>query len=397
LSACREDSKVFHLRISERAAMIVWEGAGMIRSVLSLIENKIVAQGFRHIKHIRAVPVEEATGLVAEVYYQLARDFQILPPATIHSPVPELLAAVWCMLRETLLAGRVPRPLKEGVALGVSEANACPYCVEAHTLMLRDVGGSVHSLLIDSRGNRLAELARWANQTPQPGESMPTPCEHCDVPEIIGTAVAFHYFNRVVNVFLDKSPLPVPSGLQWTKRFLRRVATETLGKRIGRIAVFPGDSLRLLPPAELPRDFRWTRSNCLVAETFARTARVMDEVGFRVIPAGVRTLVTTQLERWNGEHPGLDRTWAVKATGSLEESERPLATLLLLTAIASYQVDARFVAAARASFRDEAARDSHLIGAVAWAAFSAARVVGTWMGARDGTSMQARRYPSSAL
>jgi len=368
----------------------------MIRSVLNAIEHTIVAQGFRHIKHVRAVPVGEATGLVAEVYFQLARDFQILAPATIHSSMPELLAAAWCMLRETLLAGRVPRSLKEAVAIGVSAANACPYCVEAHTLMLREAGASADSLLVGHGGNRLTRLARWASQIPVQGAAatVAAPFDDCDAPEIVGTAVAFHYFNRVVNVFLEKSPIPVPSVLRWTKRLLRRVAIETLGKRLSRIAALPGESLHLLSPAELPQDLRWAQSNGLVSEAFARTARVMDEVGLTVVPAGVRTLVSAHLGRWYGEHPGLDRSWAVKAVGSLEESERPLATLLLLTALASYQVDESIVAAARASFRDRAMRDSHLVGAVAWAAFSAARVAGTWISLRDGISMPVLTQPA---
>lgn len=361
----------------------------MMRSVFNAVEHKIVAQGFRQIKHVRAVTVEEATGLVAAVYFQLARDFQILPPATVHSSLPELLAAVWCMLRETLLAGCVPRRFKEAVAFGVSMANDCPYCVQAHTVMLCGAGASVDSQLVSQVGNRVTEFARWASLIPMPGaaDSVPPPFVERDAPEIIGTAVAFHYFNRVVNVFLDKSPISVPSLLRWTKRLLRLVAIETLGKRVARIAVVPGDSLRLLSPAELPSDFQWTHSNHLVAEAFARTSRVMDDVGLRVVPPGVRMLITAYLGRWKGEHPGLDRAWVTKAVGCLGESERPLATLLLLTALASYQVDERIVAAAQASFRDEPIRDSHLIGAVAWAAFSAARVVGTWMSARDGIPM----------
>jgi len=370
----------------------------MMRALLNAIEHKIVTQGFRQIKHVRPVPVEEAAGLVAEVYHQLARDFQILPPATVHSPAPTLLAAVWCMLRETLLAGRVPRAMKEAVAIEVSAANSCPYCVEAHTLMLCDAGVSADSLLIRNGSNRWAELARWASQIPVQGSphSVNAPFNDRDAPEMVGTAVAFHYFNRVVNVFLAKSPIPVSPLLRWMKRFLRHAATETLGKRLSRITVVPGDSLRLLPAAELPRDLRWTQSNPLVSEAFARTAQVMDEVGLNVVPANVRTLVSAHLGRWNGERPGLDRTWVVKAVGSLEESERPLAALLLLTALASYQVDERVVAAARTAFRDDVMRDSDLIGAVAWAAFSAARVVGTWMSGGDelATPAPARLAPT---
>jgi hypothetical protein len=64
-------------------------------------------------KYVHAVPPAEATGLVAEVYEQLARDFQIVSPIIVHSPAPRLLAAVWCVLRETLVAGRVSRAHKE--------------------------------------------------------------------------------------------------------------------------------------------------------------------------------------------------------------------------------------------------------------------------------------------
>jgi AhpD family alkylhydroperoxidase len=361
----------------------------MIRWVYNAVERQIVAQGFRQIKHVRAVAVEEATGLVAQVYFQLARDFQILPPATVHSCAPELLAAVWCMLRETSLAGTVPKRFKEAVAIGVSMANTCPYCVEAHSLMLGDAGASTDALLVGRGGNRLIELVRWASLIPKPGatDSVPAPFDERDAPEIIGTAVAFHYFNRVVNVFLDKSPISVPSVLRWTKRLLRLVAIGTLGRRLARIAAVPGDSLRLLSPAELPRDFRWAHSNRLVAETFARTSRVMDDLGLAVVPANVRMLVIAHLGQWNGAPPGLDRAWATRAADSLGESERPLATLLLLTALASYHVDERIVAAARASFRDQPSRDSHLVGAVAWAAFSAARIVGAWMSACEGIPM----------
>lgn len=156
----------------------------------------------------------------------------------------------------------------------------------------------------------------------------------------------------------------------------------------------PGDSLRLLPTAELPRDLRWTQSNPLVSEAFARAAQVVDEIGLNVVPASVRTMVSAHLGRWNGEHPSLDRAQVVKAVGTLEESERPLATLLLLTALASFQVDERVVCAARASLRDETMRDSHLIGAVAWAAFSAARVVGSRMSLTSRLSMPIPTQPA---
>ena len=80
-------------------------------------------------------------GLVAEVYRQVRRDFgALVEPITVHAPVPTLLAAAWCVNRETLLVGRVRRELKEAVATVVSQLNRCPYCVDAHTAALDALG-----------------------------------------------------------------------------------------------------------------------------------------------------------------------------------------------------------------------------------------------------------------
>ena len=65
------------------------------------------------IKHIDAVPPRDADGLVGEVYRQMRREFQLVPPVTLHAPIPELLAGVWGMLRESIVAGPVSRRLRE--------------------------------------------------------------------------------------------------------------------------------------------------------------------------------------------------------------------------------------------------------------------------------------------
>ncbi len=49
-------------------------------------------------------------------------------------------------------------------------------------------------------------------------------------PEIIGTALAFHYINRTVDVFLEKSPMELPSTLAWAKGPLTKVAASTFAK-----------------------------------------------------------------------------------------------------------------------------------------------------------------------
>ena len=92
------------------------------------------------IRYLQPVSPAAATGLVAEVYAQARREFGLLPPIPLHSPVPRLLAGAWCVLRETLVAGQVARPVKEALAAEISRLNRCPYCIDAHTLMLEAAG-----------------------------------------------------------------------------------------------------------------------------------------------------------------------------------------------------------------------------------------------------------------
>jgi hypothetical protein len=73
-------------------------------------------------RYVTPVPTDAATGVVADVYEQIADEFGISKPAALLtlSPAPELLAATWSLLRESLLAGDAPRGNKEIVAIGVS-------------------------------------------------------------------------------------------------------------------------------------------------------------------------------------------------------------------------------------------------------------------------------------
>src|SRR6266508_4326022 len=88
------------------------------------------------IKYVKPVQYRSATGLTADIYRQMQADFLPIPLLTLHSPTPEVLAGVWSILRETLLAGGVERAQKEVVAAVVSKTNECPFCVDAHRLML---------------------------------------------------------------------------------------------------------------------------------------------------------------------------------------------------------------------------------------------------------------------
>jgi hypothetical protein len=134
----------------------------------------------------------------------------------------------------------------------------------------------------------------------------------------------------------------------------------------------PGRSLSLLPDAPLPVDARWAAPVPTVAAAVSRAAAAVEAAGRKALPDGARELVHRRLEAWDGEPPGPSRGWCDDAVRVLCADQRPGARLALLTALASYQVDGQVVAAFRTVQRSDAA----LIGATAWASFTAARTIG---------------------
>jgi len=342
--------------------------------------DALMRKGDRLIHYVQPVSPGAADGLVAEVYAQVARDFVLAPPVTLHASAPELLAGAWMLIRETLLVGRVPRRQKETVAAAVSQLNSCPFCVDIHSVMMH-----ASAPVEPGRAELAGALAAWALATRTPASALlrrpPFPAE--DAPEIVGTAVAFHYVNRMVNVFLDELPISRLGRFRDVSRRLLALAMHGLARRSPR----PGDSLSLLPAAQLPEDLAWTRSNPAIAGAYARFATAVEEYGRQTLPGGVRRLVTETLARWSGEDPGLGTGWLEDSIAGRPEHEQPSARLALLTAMASYRVDEGVVEA----FRRHHPADRDLVGAVAWASFAAARRTGSWLAGLEPSA--ARGHP----
>ncbi len=333
------------------------------------------------IKHIQPVSSASASGLLAQAYPQIKRDFgALVEPFTLHAPTPRLLVGVWMATRETELVGSVRREIKEAVAATVSRLNQCPYCVDAHTMMLHATSAHGISAAISHEQDEqiqdtaVRRIVAWANVTRSPGDLLlqTPPFSKDEAPEIIGTAVAFHYINRMVDIFLDETPLPSNRG--WLKGTLKRMAGWYFS-RAARRQKPAGTSLALLPEAELPADLGWAAASPTVAGAFARWSAVVERAGQDALPAGVRAFVREYIAAWNGESPGLSRNWMEKAVTGLADAEKPAAHLALLSALAPYQIDENTIAA----FRTQQPGDDKLIAATAWASFTAARRVGTWL------------------
>ncbi|MBC8457078.1 MAG: carboxymuconolactone decarboxylase family protein [Deltaproteobacteria bacterium] len=333
------------------------------------------------IRYIQPVAVNFTEGLVARVYPQIKKEFgALVEPFTLHSSSPDLLAGAWSACRESLLVGSVRRDVKEAVAATVSRINQCPYCVDAHTIMLNATSARnsadaiIHQRDDQIRDPAVRSIVKWAAATRSPGAKilLSPPFSQKDAPEIIGTAVFFHYVNRMVSVLLSKTPLP--SNHPLLKGFFKRMAGWFFSRAIHRSKPL-GASLELLPESELPADFAWAKRSPNIAGAFARFAAAIDTAGRAVVPEDVRDRVVKHVKAWDGRDPGLGRHWVEEAISGLDEKSKDIGRLVFLTALAPYQVDEGVVNA----FTTHIIGDDRLLGALAWGSFTIARKIGTWL------------------
>jgi AhpD family alkylhydroperoxidase len=333
------------------------------------------------IRYIQPVAPNVTQGLVARVYPQIKKEFgALVEPFTLHSPSPELLAGAWSACRESLLVGTVRREVKEAVAATVSRINQCPYCVDAHTIMLNATSAHNAADAISRQQDdqiqdaAVRSIVKWAAATRSPGSKvlLSPPFSQKDAPEIMGTTVFFHYVNRMASVLLSDTPLP--SNHLLLKRIFKKVAGWFFSKAIHRSKPL-GASLELLPESELPDDLVWAKRSPNIAGAFARFAAVVDTAGRAVIPEDVRDRVVSQVRAWDGKDPGLGRHWVDEAMNGLDEESKAIGKLVLLTALAPYQVDKEVVNA----FATHNIGENRLLGALAWGSFTAARRIGTWL------------------
>ncbi|WP_369250178.1 carboxymuconolactone decarboxylase family protein [Streptomyces sp. R41] len=305
-------------------------------------------------------PPKSATGVTAAVYAQLAEDFGIERATTfvVLSSAPEIMAAAWALMRESLIAGGGDRTGKELAALGVSEANRCPFCVDAHTMLLHATGD--HSLAeamvrgetpADERHARVLAWGR-ASRTPGAAELTPYPFPGAHAPAYIGTALSFHFINRIVSALLTENLLP---GNVQRFRAVRSLAGRSVAKTVRR-RPSPGAGLALLDDPGPGPD--WAQGST-VGPAYA-ALRDAATAGAGLLDEGDRILVRETLEAWDGTHPPLGRD-------ELPDRSRPGARLALLAALAPYRITDEDVTAWRRPIHT----DHCLVHLVAYGAFAA--------------------------
>lgn len=332
------------------------------------------------IKYVKPLAPASATGQLKEIYDQIRRDFGLLAePFTLHSPIPELLAAVWAVCRESQVTGIVPRQVKEVVAITISKLNDCPWCVDAHTIMLDAIDhGLVLAIENDSSINiadgRISTIIQWAASTRSPGAQIlrNPPFSLQEAPEIISTAVFYHYINRMVSVLLNDTPFGATPNL--LRGLVKRVSSHVFRPSI-KLSKIPGESLKFLSKAELPADLKWAEPNEYIAYALASLASAIEDGISSALPEKALDYARQHIENWNGDDPGMSRKWVEQAVETFDDEYRPALRLILLTALAPYQVDDAIIKHYLSAHPDPA----RLLKVLAWASFTAARRVGDWI------------------
>ena len=348
----------------------------MLRSIEQFI--------FRHLTplSIRCLPapqIAQSSGLAAEVYRQLDEEFMAVPPITLHHLNPQLMAGVWSACRESLVAGP-DRAMKELIAIAVSQSNRCPYCVQAHTSMLLGADDRKALDAVSSgecANGDLANLAAWASATGRKAalSLTPPPFTKRQAPAFVATAILFHYINRMVNIFLDETMMPVVGKLPVVGDGAFRIFSSVTSGRIVRIDAKPGVFLTEPPVMQLPEAFGWAADNPAVAGGLLRFAYAIRQAADASIAPEVQALVKRRVSEWEGEPPGIGKALLEEAVLTLPDRHRPQARLALLAAMASWAVDGVEIESCKRAGLDDRA----LLDTAAWGAYIAAERIAGWI------------------
>ncbi len=348
--------------------------------MLQIIENMIFNGPARKgINYLETPNYKKATGLRKAVLTQLQKEFQRVPPITLHFANERLMAAAWAFGREALVAGESSRVNRELVASITSQLNQCPFCLDVHSSMLYGAGDNeIAERLADGKQLRKNKqnLVDWAKATLTPGASIlvEPPFADSDKPYLIATVLMFHYTNRMVNIFLDESPLPISVSNKSLKKALNRMVGYIVGRRIVSVRAEPGKAVYYTDNENLAEEFLWAKTNSSIARGLATFSSVVEEAGAQSLSPDARTYVAEAINSWDGKPMPLNRDWVINTIIKLPEEEKSGAELALLAALASYRIDDELIY----KFKNNHC-DVDLLNVTAWGAYIAMKRISSWI------------------
>ncbi|SNQ59457.1 peroxidase-related enzyme [Candidatus Methanoperedens nitratireducens] len=126
---------------------------------------------------IKPIEKEEASDEVRAIYEDIEAAFGMVPNLfKTYAHFPALLRVNWEKTKTLMMGGEIPRELKESIAVVVSAANVCNYCVAAHSMALMMMGfpkekidtltKNIERSELSQRDQKILQYAKKATLTP---------------------------------------------------------------------------------------------------------------------------------------------------------------------------------------------------------------------------------------
>lgn len=332
-------------------------------------------------KYLKDLDFKKAAGLSKSVFDQMKDDFTMAEPFTISYPSEQQLVYRWMLNREAYLVNtNVDRVLKDAVAYGVSTANECSFCAEGHQMMIAASGHYQEAKLIkylsDQPEGKIFKIAEWASKCYNPSDSLITtpPFTNEEAPEIIGTFYCFNVTNRLVNLFLGDSPVPVSKDSKILYSIMSFMATRLMMKPFVTRQIDRGKSLALV---EFPQEheYIWAQEVFTVSSAFNAVSMHLAQLEKEILPTYIIERVNAILSFWDGSLRPLRGQWLDQELDGIEEADKPLFKLAMLVMFASYSVTEKDILDFRKLYSD----DKTLVDLCYWAANKVSLKMLDWM------------------
>lgn len=174
---------------------------------------------------IKPIEKEEATDEVRIIYRDIEAAFGMVPNLfKTYAHFPALLRVNWEKTKALMMGGELPRELKEGIAVVVSAANACDYCVAAHSMALEMMGFSkeridaltknIEKAEMSPRDRKILQYAKKATLTPhkitdrETDELKSLGLTDSQIVEILGVMELFTGYNKFLDALAVEIDFP---------------------------------------------------------------------------------------------------------------------------------------------------------------------------------------------
>lgn len=351
---------------------------------MKVISNIMAEQNARAVKYLEVQTLKDSRGKIREINRQINEDLGLAGPMSLSTPSERVHSVRWAVSRESYAASTfVNRRDKELLAATVSQINKCPYCAEGHSAFLRTGGeAGLAPAIADGTWKQLEDertksLIEWGLSTRKPEAAVVNkpPFTAKEAPEIIGTALEFHTLNRLVDIFLEESPMPEIMRHKWIREIALKMASLTVFREMISKKAVPGSSLKFIEETAVPAKFKWAAPVPAFAKAIAAQQVLLDQIEKETIPQTSARVLEENLSQWNGEEMPLGRKWLEVAVSQISEKEKPVARLILLTAFSSYTVSEKDIM----DFRGVMPSDRELLEVCYWAAAKTSQRIASWL------------------